>query len=93
MPYKGDAARKYQRTRYRYARNILARYKCMRGCDICGYNTHAEALEFHHLRAKTRRVSAMMLYSKKRIKEEISKCELLCANCHRVETKRLWRSW
>jgi transposase-like protein len=54
-------------------------------CRICGYARHAVALQFHHLdpgeksfglgvRGLTRSIV--------RMREEASKCILLCANCH-----------
>lgn len=54
-------------------------------CQICGYDKCLPALEFHHIdpATKIRAVSLMQNYSAKRIKAEIEKCILLCANCHR----------
>lgn len=53
-------------------------------CLKCGYNNPA-SLDFHHLHNKKSDLS--LLWSRcakwERIKEEIEKCELLCANCHR----------
>ena len=45
----------------------------------------AELLDFHHLdqNTKTSSVSKIRHYGKK-FKEEIAKCTLLCANCHRL---------
>lgn len=44
-------------------------------------------LEFHHTDPEEKEfsVSQMRGYSKEKILEEISKCEVLCANCHRKE--------
>lgn len=55
-------------------------------CVQCG-ESHPACLDFHHRNAteKTRDVATMVSYgtSIKRILEEISKCDVLCANCHR----------
>jgi hypothetical protein len=53
-------------------------------CNICGYNRCASAFDFHHLdpQEKDFTISAHMT-SWDRIKKEIDKCVLLCANCHR----------
>lgn len=55
-------------------------------CQICGYQKCYEALEFHH-RDPTQKdfsVSAKgYARSWDKVKEEISKCFLVCANCHR----------
>jgi len=55
-------------------------------CSICGYNKCFKALEFHHLESdqKDFGISAKgYTRSWKAIKEELNKCILLCANCHR----------
>ena len=83
MPFK-DKERKRQwfKEHMRRKRALIARYKVMRGCDICGYNKYFGALGFHHTRDKYRVVNEMLAYSKARLKAEIAKCDLLCANCH-----------
>ena len=55
-------------------------------CQLCGYDKCAQALEFHHLdrNKKDFGVSAdgiTRAWSK--IKSELDKCVMLCANCHR----------
>lgn len=54
-------------------------------CEICGYNKCIEALEFHHINNdKDFGISAKgYTRSFKKIKEELDKCILVCANCHR----------
>lgn len=54
-------------------------------CEICGYDKHFQVLEFHHLdpKAKEMEISCMKHATKERLEKEISKCMLLCANCHR----------
>ncbi len=55
-------------------------------CIKCGYDKCAGVLEFHHLDPKTKSFNigkagnSMSLF---RLLEEIKKCILLCANCHR----------
>ncbi len=55
-------------------------------CEFCGYNKCNRALQFHHLDPETKdfKLSADRLrqYSWERIKEELDKCILFCANCH-----------
>lgn len=60
-------------------------YKKSLYCAICK-NNDFRVLEFHHIGKKDINVSDMMTHSKKRIMEEICKCIVLCANCHRIET-------
>ena len=46
---------------------------------------HSACIDFHHTRGKDLIVSKMWSYSLERVKQEIDKCILLCANCHRKE--------
>jgi len=71
-------------------RNLIRRYKTMNGCAVCGYNNCPDALHFDHLEPdqKSMEVSRMYCHSKERIKEEIKKCRLLCANCHAEHTAK-----
>ena len=53
-------------------------------CRLCGYSRCPAALEFHHLYGKDFGIAqGGNTYSWDRIKKELDKCELLCANCHR----------
>lgn len=64
---------------------IAKRDKIARGCDICGYNTSSYALEWHHPNGDKDNNPSEILYKKgyHAYLEEIKKCQLLCANCHR----------
>ena len=55
-------------------------------CERCGEDRPA-ALDFHHPDSKDIGVSQMVNhgYSKRRIREEIDRCVVLCANCHRTK--------
>lgn len=52
-------------------------------CNTCG-ESRFYCLSFHHREPgeKDFNISEMYLYSKKRILEEIAKCDVLCHNCH-----------
>lgn len=53
-------------------------------CAVCGYNKYKGALDFHHLENKSFDMSSQGLTrSWERIKTELEKCILVCANCHR----------
>lgn len=56
------------------------------GCSLCDENELC-CLEFHHLDAQDKDFNiadaVQYGYSVERIKVEIAKCVLLCANCHR----------
>jgi hypothetical protein len=55
-------------------------------CEMCGYNKCLKALEFHHKdpTQKDFQISARRLaVFGDKLKNELDKCMLLCANCHR----------
>lgn len=56
-------------------------YKCMK----CGYDKCIWALEFHHRNPKEKEFSISKYYSRswEKLKKELDKCDLICANCHR----------
>jgi transposase len=54
-------------------------------CCLCGYDRHPSALEFHHVDPELKRmqISAGGIgYGLETLREEASKCILLCSNCH-----------
>ena len=69
---------------------ILRRYKLMKGCQDCGYNAHFYALELDHRDPKDKIANVCHMikrtHSWYKIKEEIRKCDVVCANCHRIRT-------
>jgi len=55
-------------------------------CIVCGYNKCTWALEFHHIDPKEKEFSISdkgYTRSWDKVKIELDKCVLLCANCHR----------
>ena len=69
-------------------RDMVNNIKLKKGCELCGYNKHAAALHFDHLDTTTKSFNISQDVKKKwtDIEEEISKCRVLCANCHSVHT-------
>lgn len=65
--------------------------KLERGCQRCGEHD-PRVLDYHHRdpRGKLGKVSRAIKdrWSRARIRAEIRKCDLLCANCHRREHAR-----
>lgn len=54
-------------------------------CIICGYEKCTAALQFHHRNPEEKKFNinnSTCNKAWKTIKEEIDKCDLLCANCH-----------
>ena len=55
-------------------------------CSRCGYSKYKEVLEFHHKNPSEKDFGISVkghCRSWERVKTEIEKCDLLCANCHR----------
>jgi hypothetical protein len=63
-------------------------YKVQQGCIDCGYNKHPYALDFDHLRDKKYNVGSLARsrVPRETLWGEIAKCEVRCANCHRIMT-------
>lgn len=55
-------------------------------CFRCNWNEYAGALEFHHRDPTKKDIDWKKIrkYKFSNIKKELDKCDLLCANCHRV---------
>lgn len=76
-------------------RRIDLKIKCLEykgnKCEQCGYDKCSRAMSFHHKDAtkKDFGISGKHCYTWQRIKSELDKCSLLCANCHMEEHERL----
>lgn len=79
-----DCSVKYVTERRKQAKKEFIKYKggC---CQLCGYNKCDGALEFHHKDPSKKDFQinrgASLIFEK--VKDELDKCALLCANCHR----------
>lgn len=65
----------------------LVKYKGGR-CIRCGYNKTISALDFHHKDSQEKDFNLSDAYNRgcvdmKKLYQEVDKCDLLCANCHR----------
>ena len=86
----------YARNKDRAVKNVAANkhkyrqqwrdYKATLKCVNCGFD-HPDALDFHHVIKSPDNQSVNELIRRdayKAAREEIKKCVVLCANCHRV---------
>ena len=82
--------RERQRLFRQRLREWVSGLKVEAGCADCGYNAHPAALDFDHLPGTEKTLDVTQLVhgmaSRARILAEIAKCEVVCANCHRVRT-------
>ncbi len=55
-------------------------------CSICGGCFHPAAMDWHHRNGsdKIKGIGEMRGWSQEKILAEISKCDLVCSNCHRT---------
>lgn len=65
-------------------------------CMDCGKKYPHYVMDFDHRDGKTKlstvnRMVHIHMNSKRKISEEIAKCDLVCANCHRTRTHKLLR--
>ena len=61
-------------------------FKATLACVKCGQN-HPATFDFHHIDSSTKEASVNKLLKNrafKRAMEEVKKCVVLCANCHRI---------
>jgi len=80
----------------RYADNKqrLADYKAAHPCADCGWGSwspdyHPSAMDLDHLpeHKKHLNVSDMMTHKWEHIANELAKCDVVCARCHRLRTQ------
>jgi len=66
---------------------VLAAKK--RPCPDCGLEFPSAVMEFDHLPqfVKCFEISRWSLYTLQALQEELKKCEVVCANCHRIRTE------
>jgi hypothetical protein len=57
-------------------------------CIVCNYDKYQGALEFHHIDSSIKDFAIADYYynqfGAERLQQEIAKCIILCANCHRI---------
>ena len=92
--YEGDAKERHlqqvkERTEFarEAARDFVYQYLLTHPCEQCG-EADPRVLEFHHVGQKDMAITRMVTggWSIKRIQDEISRCQVLCSNCHRKIT-------
>jgi hypothetical protein len=86
-----NRSRKWDRERDERIVSAISTIKLDRGCIDCGYDEYPEALDFDHRDPARKTEGIARMVSKHRTFEailaEIEKCDVRCANCHRVMTR------
>ena len=92
--------KQWDKERRNHNNQLVKRWKVMKGCAQCGYKSHHAALVLDHIDPATKcstlsklRRSYNAAWSKDRLKQEIAKCQVLCANCHNVRTFEEGHHW
>lgn len=92
----GDRARKERNkaNTIERSRTHIWNYLLNNPCVDCG-QTDPRVLEFDHRDdlTKSYNVSEMFPLSLSKINEEIAKCDVRCANCHRIRTSIQFNTW
>jgi 5-methylcytosine-specific restriction endonuclease McrA len=86
--------RKNKKKTYDLISRLTGEEKMKYGCTHCGYNKDSVALDFHHVDRADKFINVSSYWRTsmvqfKKIREEWKKCIVLCANCHRIEEKRI----
>ena len=82
-----EASLERMRARARSRQRFLNGVKLGSGCVDCGFADHPAALDLDHVRGeKAMDLSRARLSSWVVFIEELEKCDVRCANCHRIVT-------
>lgn len=80
---------KFKQQHYNKRKKYLASVKILSGCVDCGITTPDEILTFDHVRGEKKFcIGSRWDVGIKRLEEEITKCEVVCQNCHAKRTKK-----
>jgi len=83
---KNDRRNTLSRENRNKKKKFIADLKIERGCADCGYKSAPEAMDFDHVHGVKKMHVSSVQGSIESILAEIEKCEVVCANCHRIRT-------
>jgi hypothetical protein len=85
--YKGD--QNYRSKRFKTAKAFIVELKTKNPCVDCGGRFEACQMDFDHVGEKRDSISNLLRggATVEAISVEISRCQLVCANCHRERTQ------
>lgn len=79
--------------KYKYVKDSLIKRRQWvasfknRPCEDCGIKYPSYVMDFHHRNPDSKSFNIgrdLYRHSRKKVLDEIKKCDLLCANCHRI---------
>ena len=87
-------SKKQKKRIYDLISRLMNEEKMKHGCAHCGYKGKPEALDHHHTDPSSKIIAVASHWRTsyrqfEKMKNEWKKCIVLCANCHRIETKRI----
>jgi hypothetical protein len=87
LNHRDEQIRRVKKTSQKIREQVYA-YKAARPCTDCGVQYPHYVMEFDHVRGEKLANVADMINRNCTLKvwQEIEKCELVCANCHRCRT-------
>lgn len=86
---RSNAQQRERLRRFRAEARVIIHAAKAEPCAECGGTFHFAAMQFDHVRGEKRFVIGRFVQSEKSLdllREEIAKCEVVCANCHAVRT-------
>lgn len=101
QPYCKECAKKKAREYKQRMRDLVGRWKRMKGCQVCGFRAeHSCQLDLDHIDPSTKAYKGSHKsydagWSKDRIKKELAKCIVTCKNCHALRTykEKHWKNY
>lgn len=75
----------YKKAGYQKIREMIDSYKRDKPCTDCGQVFPPCVMDFDHVRG-TKKFNVGLAKNLTQLAQEIEKCELVCANCHRIRT-------
>jgi hypothetical protein len=80
-----DAVRASQLRRYARGKAIIEELK-RKPCADCGLTFPSVCMDFDHVRGRKKNTIGVLLCCTESLRRELAKCEVVCANCHRIRT-------
>ena len=85
---QGFIAKTHKHNSNTHSRKVRAHIQTLKEnspCLDCGHSYPAEVMDYDHVRGvKLHNISSLANHSLARVMAEIVKCDLVCANCHRI---------